>query len=61
MEGDIIIVEGKPDQNIADLRNIRLVAKGCRLVWSKLPCIEVRRFQILPPGCEMEGGSYIEW
>jgi len=28
--GDFIIVEGKPDQNIRDLRNLRLVSMGCR-------------------------------
>jgi imidazolonepropionase-like amidohydrolase len=61
MHGDLIVVEGKPDENIADLRNLRLVAKGCRLVWAELPTLKQQRFQILPPNCKIEGGTFIKW
>jgi len=36
MEGDFLVVEGVPDRNIADLRNLRLVAKGNRVIHSTL-------------------------
>ena len=48
--GDFIVVEGKPDENISDLRKLRLVAKHCRLIWSTLPNLNVRRFSVLAPG-----------
>ncbi len=59
--GDFIVVEGKPDENISDLRNLRLVAKHCRLIWSTLPNLNVRRFSILAPGYEMKGGTFCDW
>lgn len=59
--GDFIAVEGKPDQDIKDLRNIRLVAKHCRLIWSTIPKMTVRRFSVLGPGYPMEGGTFCNW
>ena len=59
--GDFIVVEGNPDEDIKALRNIRLVSKHCRLVWGKLPGANVRRYSILGPGYEMEGGTFIKW
>lgn len=59
--GDIIVVEGKPDENIRDLRNLRLVAKNCRLLWSTLPEMTLRRLSILAPGYEMAGGTFNKW
>lgn len=61
MQGDLIIVEGKPDCKISDLRNIRLVVRGCRLVWSELPNMKLQRFHILPPLCKVEGGTFGKW
>ena len=59
--GDFIVVEGKPDEDIHALRNLRLVAKHCRLIWSTLPNLNVRRFSILAPGYEMAGGTFCDW
>ena len=59
--GDVIAVKGAPDKNIRDLRNIELVARICRLCWSTVPGLEIRRFHILPPGYEMTGGTYRKW
>lgn len=59
--GDFIIVEGKPDENIRDLRNIRLISKGCRLVNSTLPEFDRLNFKILPPGIPCEGGVFKRW
>lgn len=60
-QGDFIIVEGRPDQNISDLRNIKLIAKGCRLVKSDLPMFRKENFQLLPPGCDLSGGVFLRW
>ena len=59
--GDFIIVSGKPDQNIRDLRNLELVSQGCRLVFSKLPQLQKTNFQILAPGEACEGGVFKTW
>lgn len=59
--GDFIIVEGKPDENIRDLRNLKLVSKDCRLVWGELPNANVRRFNIMGPGYQMAGGTFMNW
>ena len=59
--GDFLIVEGAPDRNIRDLRNLRLVSLGCRLVYSTLPALTKDNFQILPPGIPCEGGVFRTW
>ena len=59
--GDFIVVKGKPDQNISDVRNLELVAKGCRLIWSTLPGLTIRRFNAAVPGMELAGGTYLKW
>ena len=59
--GDFIIVEGKPDEQIRDLRNLRMVSKGCRLVWSKLPCLTKDNFNITQPGVPCSGGVFMKW
>ena len=59
--GDFIIVEGKPDENIRDLRNIKLISKGCRLVTSKLPVFTKNNFPVLAPGIPCEGGVFKRW
>lgn len=40
LAGDIIAVKGKPDQNISDLRNLSMVIRDCRVVWSEVPGFE---------------------
>ena len=59
--GDFIVVEGKPDEKITDLRNLKLVAKNCRLVWSTLPQMDRRRFNPLVAGYKAEGATFIIW
>lgn len=59
--GDFIAVKGKPDQNISDMRNLSLVAKGCRLVWSTVPGMTLRRYSPVAPGMDVGGGTYIKW
>ncbi len=58
---DYMIVVGKPDQNIRDLRNLRLVSPGCRLAWSTLPALVKDNFKILAPGVPCEGGVFKRW
>jgi imidazolonepropionase-like amidohydrolase len=60
-EGDFIAVKGKPDQNISDIRNLELVAKGCRLVWSDVPGLKLRRYSTVAPGMDLGGGTYLKW
>lgn len=60
-EGDFIAVKGKPDQNISDMRNLSLVAKGCRLIWSTVPGLVLRRYNTGFPGMELAGGTYLKW
>ncbi|WP_270810070.1 metal-dependent hydrolase family protein [Hungatella effluvii] len=60
-EGDFIAVKGKPDQDIHDMRNLELVAKGCRLVWSTVPGLKIRRYNITVPGMNVAGGTYMKW
>jgi imidazolonepropionase-like amidohydrolase len=59
--GDFIIVEGKPDQNIRDLRNIRLISKGCRLVKSDLPALTKQNFNPMMAGLPCDGGTFRLW
>ncbi len=59
--GDFIIVEGKPDEKIRDLRNLRLVSRGCRLVWSSLPVMDRNNYRITAPGIELGGGVFKKW
>lgn len=60
-EGDFIAVKGKPDQNISDIRNLELVAKGCRLVRSDVPGLKLRRYSTVAPGMDLGGGTYLKW
>jgi imidazolonepropionase-like amidohydrolase len=59
--GDFLVVEGKPDHDLKDLRNLKLVSKHCRLVWSTLPQMERRRFSVTGAGYEMAGGTFCKW
>lgn len=59
--GDFIIVEGKPDENIRDLRNVRLISKGCRLVKSTLPALVRQNFNPMMAGVPCDGGTFRIW
>ncbi len=43
------------------MRNLSLVAKGCRLVWSTVPGMTLRRYSPVAPGMDVGGGTYIKW
>lgn len=58
---DVIVVEGKPDQNIRDMRNLRMVAKSGSLVWSKIPGYERQVLQAVLPTTECGGGTFKKW
>ena len=60
-EGDFIAVKGAPDRNISDMRNLSMVAKGCRLIWSTVPGLTLRRYNPVVPGMEIAGGTYLKW
>ncbi len=60
-EGDFIAVKGCPDKKISDMRNLELVAKGCRLIWSSVPGLKLRRYNPVAPGLELAGGTYLKW
>ena len=60
-EGDFIAVKGRPDKNISDMRNLELVAKGCRLIWSTVPGLKLRRYNPVVPGMNLAGGTYMKW
>lgn len=59
--GDFIAVKGKPDVNIGDMRNLCLVSKGCRLMWSTVPGMQIRRYSPVAPGMAVRGGTYLKW
>ena len=59
--GDFLIVEGRPDENIRDLRNLRHVSKGCRLVKSDLPAITKQNFNPMMAGVPCDGGTFRIW
>lgn len=58
LEADIIAVKGKPDVNISDMRNLSFVVKGGGLIWSAVPCLNERNFNVVSEGCKMVGGTF---
>ncbi len=60
-EADFIVCDGRPDQNIRDLRRLKLVVKGGSLVWSKVEGYEKQGFSVLPFGETPMGASFINW
>lgn len=60
-EADILAVDGKPDENIADLRNLTMVVKGGALVRSGIAGDNRPRFAPLAFGAVPEGASFINW
>lgn len=60
-QADLLAVEGRPDENISDLRNLALVSRAGHVVWSKIPGSEQEPFHVLPGGMEIEGGTFRKW
>ena len=60
-EADILAFEGKPDENIRDLRTLAMVVKGGALVKSSIEGDNRPRFNPLSFGQTPEGASFIDW
>lgn len=60
-EADILAVDGKPDENIRDLRKISMVVKGGALVRSNMENDHRPRLSILEFGRIPEGASFVDW
>jgi len=58
---DITVVEGKPDEDIHALRNLKMVTKSGSLVWSKIPGKEKQVLQAVFPTTECGGGTFAKW
>ncbi|MDR3173195.1 MAG: amidohydrolase family protein [Treponema sp.] len=61
LAADLILVKGKPDKKIADLRNLVLVAKDGRVLRSELPEYPVDGWKEIAGAGELGGGSFIHW
>ena len=60
-EADILAVDGKPDKNIRDLREISMVVKGGALVRSNMENDHRPRLSMLEFGRIPEGASFVDW
>jgi imidazolonepropionase-like amidohydrolase len=61
LAADLILVKGKPDKRIADLRNLVLVAKSGRVLRSELPEYPVNWWEKIAGPGKLGGGSFILW
>ena len=55
-QADLLIIDGKPDQQIRDLRKIQVVIKGGEIFRSELSGLEAQGLGM--PGVELENGTY---
>lgn len=60
-QGDLLVVSGRPDEAISNLRNLVMVARAGHLVWSKVPGAEQEPFHVLPAGFDADGGTFRKW
>ena len=60
-EADILAFDGRPDEDIRDLRTLAMVVKGGALVKSSIEGDNRPRFNPLPFGQTPEGASFIDW
>lgn len=60
-EADILAVEGRPDEVIADLRNLAMVVKGGALVRSSVAGDTRPRFAPLGMGEIPQGATFVNW
>lgn len=60
-QADFIAVDGRPDEDISDLRRLALVVKGGTPVRSSVPGLAVTGFPLLPFGQLPQGASFIDW
>ncbi|GHU96803.1 Xaa-Pro dipeptidase [Spirochaetia bacterium] len=61
LAGDLVLVKGRPDENIGDLRNLAFVAKGGRVIRSELPGYSYEGWQDIAGNGGLSGASFITW
>jgi imidazolonepropionase-like amidohydrolase len=55
-QADLLVIDGKPDQRIRDLRNIQVVMKGGAIFRSELKGLEAQGLGM--PGVELANGTF---
>ena len=55
-QADLLIIDGKPDQQIRDLRNIKVVMKGGAIFRSELSALPAQGLGM--PGVELANGTF---
>lgn len=55
-QADLLVIDGKPDQQIRDLRNIKMVMKGGAIFRSELGGLETETLGM--PGVELANGTF---
>lgn len=60
-KADFIVVDGKPDKNISDMRRIAAVVKNGRRVFNQIGGANERLFHIHAPLYEVSGGTTTDW
>ncbi len=56
MQADLLVIDGKPDQQIRDLRNIQVVIKGGDIFRSELSGLEAQGLGM--PGVDLANGTF---
>ncbi|MCC6454219.1 MAG: amidohydrolase family protein [Caldilineaceae bacterium] len=56
MQADLLVIDGKPDQQIRDLRNIQVVMKGGAIFRSELTGLEAQGLGM--PGVDLANGTF---
>ena len=52
MEADVNVVPYEALEDLRQLQNLRMTARGGRLIWSHMKAMERIRFCVAAPGCE---------
>lgn len=52
MEADVNVVPYEALEDLRQLQNLRMTARGGRLIWSRMKAMERIRFCVAAPGCE---------
>ena len=60
-KADFLVVDGKPDEDIADIRKLAAVVKSGRRAFCTLGGAKERKFHIHAPLYEVAGGTTYDW
>ena len=52
LEADVNVVPYEALEDLRQLQNLRMTARGGRLIWSHMKAMERIRFCVAAPGCE---------